>query len=132
LVGTDPRSAGHGGVLHGGTKNREEGICGLCEFSGEIESIAQVLVCVMWLRSSARAQFIGRWPEMDEVHGDINALASSPARAEPRRGSGDFRLTGQCHLKTLAPRRRRFLPWPQIHPQSRWPSYPRRDLSELR
>ena len=48
LVGTNPRSAGHGGVLHGGAKNREEGICGICEFSSEIESIAQVLVCVMW------------------------------------------------------------------------------------
>jgi hypothetical protein len=48
LVGTNPRSAGHGGVLHGGVKNREEGICGLCEFSGEIEFIAQVLVCAMW------------------------------------------------------------------------------------
>jgi hypothetical protein len=48
LVGTNPMSAGHGGVLHGSAKNRAEWICGLCEFSGEIESIAQVLVCVMW------------------------------------------------------------------------------------
>jgi hypothetical protein len=48
LVGTNPRSAGHGGVLHDSAKNREEGICGLCEFSGEIELITQVLVCAMW------------------------------------------------------------------------------------
>jgi hypothetical protein len=29
---TDPRSAGHGGVLHGSAKNRAEWFCGLCEF----------------------------------------------------------------------------------------------------
>jgi hypothetical protein len=47
-VSTNPKRAGHGEVLHGGVRNRAEWICGLCEFSGEIESIAQVLVCVMW------------------------------------------------------------------------------------
>ena len=71
-----------------------------------------------------RAQFIGRWPELDETRGAVNALASSPARTEPRRWSGDCRLTGQCHLRTLAPRRRRFLPRPQTHPQPQWRSSP--------
>jgi hypothetical protein len=45
---TNPKSADHGGVLHGGVKNREEGICGLREFSGEIEPIAHLLRCGMW------------------------------------------------------------------------------------
>jgi hypothetical protein len=45
---TNPKSVDHGGVLHGGVKNREEGICGLREFSGEIEPIAQLLRCGMW------------------------------------------------------------------------------------
>jgi hypothetical protein len=97
---------------------------GLCEFSSEIELIAQVLVCMMWWRRRTRAQFIGRWPKLDEARGAVNALASSPARAEPRRWSSDRRLTMQCHLGTLAPRRRRFLPRPKTHPQPRWWSYP--------
>jgi hypothetical protein len=29
---TDPRSAGHGGVLHGSAKNMAEWLCGLWEF----------------------------------------------------------------------------------------------------
>jgi hypothetical protein len=29
---TDPRSAGHRGVLHGSAKSRVEWFCGLCEF----------------------------------------------------------------------------------------------------
>jgi hypothetical protein len=29
---TDPRSAGHGGVLHDSAKSRAEGFCGLWEF----------------------------------------------------------------------------------------------------
>jgi hypothetical protein len=46
-VVTNPRSAGHERVPHGDARNREEGICGLREFSSGIESIAQVLVYVM-------------------------------------------------------------------------------------
>jgi hypothetical protein len=91
--------------------------------SGEIESIAQVLVCVMWWRSRIRAQFIGQWPELGENRGAVTALASLPARAEPRRWSGDRRLTGQCHHSILTPRRRWSLPWPQTHPQPQWRSY---------
>jgi hypothetical protein len=44
---TNLKSADHDGVLHGGVKKREEGICGLREFSGEIEPIAQSLRCGM-------------------------------------------------------------------------------------
>ena len=47
-MSTNPRRAAHVEVLHGGAKNREEEICGLFEFFGGIESIAQALVCVMW------------------------------------------------------------------------------------
>jgi hypothetical protein len=47
-VSTNPRRAAHEEVLHSGAKNREGDICGLSEFSGGIESIAQALVCVMW------------------------------------------------------------------------------------
>jgi hypothetical protein len=45
---TNPQSADHGGALHGGAKNREERICGLREFSGDIEPITQALRCGMW------------------------------------------------------------------------------------
>jgi hypothetical protein len=46
-VVTNPRSAGHERVPHDSARNREGGICRLREFSGGIESIAQVLVYVM-------------------------------------------------------------------------------------
>jgi hypothetical protein len=100
--------------------------------SGEIESIAQVLVCVMWWRSRIRAQFIDRWPELDENRGAVTALASWPARAEPWRWFSDRGLTGQCHRNILTPRRGWSLPWPQTHPQPWWRSYRRWDLSEVR
>jgi hypothetical protein len=38
------------------------------------------------------------WPEVDEIQRSSSALASSPARAEPRRASGEHRLTGQRHV----------------------------------
>jgi hypothetical protein len=79
-VCTNPRRAGHGGVLRGGAENREKRVYKLCEFSGESESITQVLVRVMPWRSSARAQFIGGKSEMDEIHRAVTALASLPAR----------------------------------------------------
>ena len=48
MCSSDLRRATHEEVLHGGAKNSEEEICGLSEFSGGIEWIAQALVCVMW------------------------------------------------------------------------------------
>jgi hypothetical protein len=95
---------------------------------GEIESIAQLLVCVVWWRSKIRAQFIDQWPELDENRGAVTVLASLPARAEPRRWSGDRRLTERCHRSILTPRRGWSLPWPQTHPQPRWRYYRRWDL----
>jgi hypothetical protein len=47
-VSTDPRRAAHEEVLHGGAKNSEEEIYGLCEFFSGIGSIAQALGWVMW------------------------------------------------------------------------------------
>jgi hypothetical protein len=44
LVDTDPRSAGHEGVLHGGARTEERGICG---FFGEIEPSARSRRCEM-------------------------------------------------------------------------------------
>jgi hypothetical protein len=47
LARIDSMSAGHGGVLHSGAKDREEGICGRSKFSGGIEPITQAMGCVV-------------------------------------------------------------------------------------
>jgi hypothetical protein len=44
LIITDPRSAGHEGVLHDGARTEERGICG---FFGEIEPSARSRRCRM-------------------------------------------------------------------------------------
>jgi hypothetical protein len=59
-------------------KTGRRGICGRSEFSGGIEPITQAMGCAVRWRSCARAQFIGWWPEMDEIHWAVPELSSSP------------------------------------------------------
>jgi hypothetical protein len=123
---TNPKSADHGGVLHGGVKNKEKGNLGLRECSSEIEPIAQSLRCGMRWRSRTPAQFIGHRPELDEDRGFPIALASL-LRGGFRWWHGGRRLTGACHLSNFLPRRRGPLPRPPTtHPELRWHPYRRR------